>query len=167
MEMDVDPEDEEQLHDRDLDFLSLPITTDTRMRLNRLFNPTLANALGSLLPRLSNAADWAKENEPPPDLLSLPPGQVHLGQSQSDKDSSAATEAMTSMRSLPKMSKFLLLASFLASTNPAKSDIRIFGRGLDEKKRKRRRAVPRTGGKAKSGGPSKVSWVDSHLAPGL
>jgi origin recognition complex subunit 5 len=36
------------------------------------------------------------------------------------------------------MSKFILIASFLASMNPARSDLRMFGRGLDEKKRKRR-----------------------------
>ncbi|KAF8884420.1 origin recognition complex subunit 5 C-terminus-domain-containing protein [Gymnopilus junonius] len=157
VDMDVDPEDEDRevLHDRGMDFLFQP-STDTRMRLNKLFNPTLSNALEALLPRLSNAADWAKKNEPPPDLLSLPPGQAHLGQSQASKDSSAAAEA-TSMRFLPRMSKFILLASFVASTNPAKSDIRIFGRGLDEKKRKRRRAAPKMSAKKKSAGPSKVS----------
>jgi origin recognition complex subunit 5 len=57
------------------------------------------------------------------------------------------------MELLPRMSKFTLVAAFLASTNPAKSDIRMFGRGLDEKKRKRK--VKNS--KAAKGGPAKVS----------
>ncbi|KAF7377508.1 Origin recognition complex subunit 5 [Mycena sanguinolenta] len=34
--------------------------------------------------------------------------------------------------------KFILVAAYLASTNPHTSDVRMFGRGVDEKKRKRR-----------------------------
>jgi origin recognition complex subunit 5 len=41
--------------------------------------------------------------------------------------------------SLPQLSKFILIASFLASTNPPECDLRIFGRGLDEKKKRNRR----------------------------
>jgi origin recognition complex subunit 5 len=52
------------------------------------------------------------------------------------------------------MSQFILVAAFLASTNPAKSDLRTFGRGLDEKKRKRRGGARKKGvGKS---GPSRV-----------
>jgi origin recognition complex subunit 5 len=38
--------------------------------------------------------------------------------------------------SLPQLPKFIPIASFLASTNPPESDLRIFGRGLDEKKKR-------------------------------
>jgi len=62
------------------------------------------------------------------------------------------------LSALPRMSKFILIAAFLASTNPAKSDVRMFGRGLDEKKRRKRRASTMT----KVGtGPAKVVF---HLA---
>ncbi|KAJ8487791.1 hypothetical protein ONZ51_g3946 [Trametes cubensis] len=39
------------------------------------------------------------------------------------------------------MAKFILVAAFLASTNPARSDIRMFGRGPDERAKRRRRKV--------------------------
>ncbi|KAF8632083.1 hypothetical protein AX15_002059 [Amanita polypyramis BW_CC] len=58
----------------------------------------------------------------------------------------------TGLLSLPRLSKFILIAAFVASTNPAKSDIRMFGRGLDEKKRRRRRATSMKVGS----GPAKV-----------
>ncbi|KAF8962111.1 origin recognition complex subunit 5 C-terminus-domain-containing protein [Flammula alnicola] len=124
-----------------------PPSDDIRMRLNRLFNPTLTTALEALLPRLTNAADWALANEPPAGLLSLP--RTHTLQA-----SSAPGRDEAGMRALPRMSKFILLASFLASTNPPKSDVRMFGRGLDEKKRRRR--VTKATGKTKGGGPAKV-----------
>jgi Origin recognition complex (ORC) subunit 5 C-terminus len=51
------------------------------------------------------------------------------------------------------MAKFVLLAAFLASTNPAKSDVRMFSRAPEERKKARRRAGPRKvkGGTAKVG----------------
>ncbi|KAK2463847.1 hypothetical protein APHAL10511_004152 [Amanita phalloides] len=61
----------------------------------------------------------------------------------------------TSLAALPRLSKFILIAAFLASTNPSKSDTRMFGRGLDEKKRRRRRRASSSPTKAGSG-PSKV-----------
>ncbi|KAH9476054.1 Origin recognition complex subunit 5 [Psilocybe cubensis] len=120
----------------------------TRMRLNKLFNPTISAALEVLLPRLTNATDWALANEPPPNLLNMPGStilQVKLPSIQTEYHDQMG------IMGLPRMSKFILLASFLASTNPPKSDIRMFWRGLDEKKRKRKAVKP--SGK----GPSKVS----------
>lgn len=128
-----------------------PPSDDVRMRLVKAFNPTLTIALEELLPRLRNAADWARAHEPPLDLLSLP--RAHGAQLVS---ASRSAPQVTTLVYLPRMSKFILIASFLASTNPAKSDMRMFGRGIDEKKRKRR--VTKATGKAKSGVPSKVSW---------
>ncbi|KAF5354089.1 hypothetical protein D9756_006949 [Leucocoprinus leucothites] len=89
---------------------------DTRLRLIRAFTPSVTNALEALHPRLMNAVDWAAANEPDPNTLS----QLHaLFQS-------------------PTTKPFILVASYIASTNPAKTDLRMFGRGLDEKKRRRR-----------------------------
>lgn len=133
--------------DEDPDLEFTPPTEDIRMRLIRLFTPSMDNALESLYPRLTNARDWAKANVPEYDILtkpytySIPPvARVDL-----DPNDGEITD-------LPTMFKYILVAAFLASTNPAKSDLRMFGRGLDEKKRKRRGPVKRT---ARSG-PAKV-----------
>ncbi|KAF9479130.1 putative origin recognition complex, subunit 5-like protein [Pholiota conissans] len=123
-----------------------------RMRLNRLFNSTITTALDALLPRLTNAADWARDNEPPEGVFSLPRGQWQPQQQQQGLTVQQQDENMTN---LPRISKFILIASFIASTNPPKSDLRMFGRGVDERKRKRR--ATKAAGKSKSGGPPKVA----------
>jgi len=139
----------------------MPPTEDVRMRLTKLFNSSLSTALESLLPRLTNAADWARANEPPERLLSFPRTYT-LEQARGPSEEANATqppqpkspdEKEKGIRSLPRLSKFILLASFLASANPPKSDLRMFGRGLDEKKRKRR-VMTKSPGK---GGVAKVS----------
>ncbi|KAG6901780.1 hypothetical protein C0995_008026 [Termitomyces sp. Mi166 len=134
-DMDLDAAEESQLR---------PPPEDIRMRLTRLFNASLSAALEELYPRLTNATDWAAKNKPEPNILSAQPSQAARGKDQPGKSSEAAALA------LPRMSKFILVAAFLASTNPAKSDIRMFGRGLDEKKRKRRAR------KTTKSGPTKV-----------
>jgi origin recognition complex subunit 5 len=126
----------------------LPPSEDVRLRLSRIFNSSLSAAMEVLYPRLTTASDWALDNHPEPDLLAKHPGEVLKRTSTSlipDRDEG--------MKSLPRMSKFILVAAFLASTNPTKSDLRMFGRGLDEKKRKRR--ATKAMGKTKSG-PVKV-----------
>ncbi|KIM43778.1 hypothetical protein M413DRAFT_443679 [Hebeloma cylindrosporum] len=128
----------------------VPPTEEVRMRLNKLFNASLSTAFEALLPRLTNAADWARANEPPGELLSFP-RTFMLEQAKSA--SKAGDDKEEGIRALPRLSKFILLAAFLASTNPPKSDLRMFGRGLDEKKRKRR-VVTKSAGK---GGVAKVS----------
>ncbi|KIJ93700.1 hypothetical protein K443DRAFT_684291 [Laccaria amethystina LaAM-08-1] len=123
MDLDADSDSEEPFQ---------PPSEETRMRLSRLFNPSLSLALDALYPRLQNATDWAKANEPPPNLLDNPPTTTKTAVPSDEKDAGITC--------LPRLSKFILLASFLASTNPPKSDLRIFGRGLDEKKKRKRRA---------------------------
>lgn len=59
---------------------------------------------------------------------------------------------------LSRRCKFILLAAFLASSNPVKSDLRMFGRGLDEKKRKpRRKTRPGAGNSKKIQIPAEYS----------
>ena len=56
------------------------------------------------------------------------------------------------------------MASFIASTNPPKSDMRMFGRGLDEKKSKKR--IRRLGGggrKVKADGTTTATMVKKIL----
>ncbi|KAF7792653.1 hypothetical protein EIP86_003750 [Pleurotus ostreatoroseus] len=110
----------------------------TRMRLAKLFTTSIQHALEHLYPRHTSALAWATANVPPGDLLSLPPLAVPpvVGHLPTDISSNASLQA------LPRMAKFVLVAAFLASTNPARTDVRMFGRGPDERK-KRRRGGPR------------------------
>ncbi len=142
---DDDPDAEGEL---DLDEIP-PLSDETRLRLLRLFTPSLTAALDSLYPRLTNAAHWACMHAPPPDLLTIYPGhapEALLSQAAANANTLSAsatgggpTEA--SVEGLSRMAKFVLVAAFLASTNPARSDLRMFGRGLDERAKRRRRKV--------------------------
>lgn len=151
----MDTDDEQ---DKSATTFTLP-SEHTRMRLNRLFNSSFTNALEALHPRLSNATDWAQSNKPDDDLLSKPPAQQ---QQQLHSTSNAHSSSTLGMNTLPKISKFILVASFVASTNPAKSDIRMFGRGLDEKKRKRR--IRKVGQSGRTGtAAAKVNFFPSSF----
>lgn len=132
--------EEDDMGAYELEFMSP--SEDLRVRLLRYFNASFTTAMEALLPRQTNAADWALANEPPDNLLSM------TGIDASHKQQPIVTSPLAA---LPRMSKFILIASFLASMNPAKSDFRMFGRGIDEKKRRRRRAV-----KTKPGATAKV-----------
>ncbi|KAI1798294.1 origin recognition complex subunit 5 C-terminus-domain-containing protein [Ganoderma leucocontextum] len=142
---DDDPDAEGEL---DLDEIP-PLSEETRLRLLRLFTPSLTAALESLYPRLTSAAHWARLHTPPPDLLTIHPGhapEALLAQAAAAANNLGATAAgggltEASVEALPRMAKFILVAAFLASTNPARSDLRMFGRGLDERTKRRRRKV--------------------------
>ena len=124
-----DPGDEDEFE------LTAP-TEDARIRLIRLFTPSFTTALEALYPRLSNAAEWAVDNRPQRNLLS----SGFSGANLVDK-SAPRTPHGTLTDVLPRMSKLILLAAYLASTNPTKSDIRMFGRALNERKKRRRGIV--------------------------
>ena len=141
---DDDPDAEGEL---DLDEIP-PLNDETRLRLLRLFTPSLTAALESLYPRLTSAAYWARIHVPPPDLLTIHPGHApEVLLSQAGKNASSANTTVTggmtgaSAEALPRMTKFVLIAAFLASTNPARSDLRMFGRGPDERAKRRQRKV--------------------------
>ena len=111
-------------------------TEDARIRLIRLFTPSFTTALEALYPRSSGAAEWAAENQPRRNLLS----SGFSGANLIDRSTSLTSQgSLTDV--LPRMSKFILLAAFLASTNPTKSDIRMFGRALHESKKRKRGGV--------------------------
>lgn len=130
-------------NDGDSNWNLTPPTEDVRMRLTRLFTPSLTAALEALYPRIATASEWAKDNRPEQHLLAdTSSGRVASTIRISDGDDSK-------MGLLPRLSKFILVAAFLASTNVARTDLRMFGRGLDERKKVRRRAVTKTTGPAK------------------
>ncbi|CDO73355.1 hypothetical protein BN946_scf185008.g118 [Trametes cinnabarina] len=116
-----------------------PPSEDVRLRLTRLFTPSLTAALESLYPRLTHAALWARTHAPPPDLLAVSP--ANAGQALYAHTANAQRGTSAGLEALPRMAKFVLVAAFLASTNPARSDLRMFGRGPDERTRRRRRKV--------------------------
>lgn len=148
--------DAEEMEVDELEFV--PPSEDLRIRLIRFFNPSLTMAMEALLPRQTNATDWALANKPPDNLLSMTRGDVESEQQLRQQGLGSKTKGFLS---LPRMSKFILIASFLASMNAARSDLRMFGRGLDEKKRKRR--TIRTGRKTKPGVAAKVCRGNSRL----
>ncbi|KAH9834986.1 origin recognition complex subunit 5 C-terminus-domain-containing protein [Rhodofomes roseus] len=119
-------------------------TEDARLRLIRLFTPSLTAALEALYPRLTNAADWARTHTPPPNLLTIHPSQVPVAFRAAAAGHADGTD-VRGVDGLPRMARFVLVAAFLASTNPPKSDVRMFGRGPEDRKRRRR----------KGGGPRK------------
>jgi len=81
-------------------------------------------------------------------------------------NNASTTSSVALANALPRMTRFVLVAAFLASMNPAKSDLRMFGRGLDGKKRKRR--VMRTKKQTKpTTGPVKVSHFTCTSKRGL
>ena len=120
-----------------------PPGEDVRLRLMRLFTPSFTAALEALYPRLTHAAHWAQTHAPPLDLLSVHP--AHAPQALQAHVAVLSAEHGTSngagLEELPRMAKFVLVAAFLASTNPARIDIRMFGRGPDERATPRRRKV--------------------------
>ncbi|KAI0943786.1 hypothetical protein AcW1_002864 [Taiwanofungus camphoratus] len=118
----------------------VPPAEDTRIRLTRLFTPSFTAALEELYPRLTNAADWARAHAPPRDLLAIPLMQVPAA-FQHSAGFGAGADAVSGrdIDDLPRLPKFVLVAAFLASTNPSKSDLRMFGRGPDERTKRRRR----------------------------
>lgn len=133
----------------------------TLMRLIRLFTPSMSRALEHLYPRRATALAWAQANAPPDNLLSRPPREVvsvaarlpsstRHGVVNTYTSQGQSSSGDQGLSDLPRMAKFILVASFIASTNPAKTDMRMFGRGPDERKKKRKRGGSPRKGSAKS-----------------
>lgn len=127
---------------------------DGRFRLIRLFTPSLTTAIESLYPRLISLKEWRE--------VSAPPAGFRLSQSMGHAfpPPKIVTPGISMFPQLSRLSKFIILASFLASTNPAKTDVRMFVRGPDERTRHRKRG----GGtrKVKQGTVAKVCSIFFH-----
>lgn len=135
------------------------IAYNARMRLIHYFSPSYTAALNDLYPRLTNALDWSRKNLPERGALdrggraSAPNSPRKRGEREIDAVKEAAAAAGEGAEEegvcrLPRMSKFVLVAAFVASTNPAKTDMRMFGRGRDERRKGRKKG----GGTRKSVG---------------
>ncbi|KAI0674235.1 origin recognition complex subunit 5 C-terminus-domain-containing protein [Trametes maxima] len=140
-DVDADADADEHPDTEPLGDALTPPSEDVRLRLIRLFTPSLTAALEALYPRLTPAAYWARTHVPPPNLLALHPAQAPQALSAHTAALVGQADARGGLEALPRMAKFVLVAAFLASTNPARSDLRMFGRGPDERAKRRRRKV--------------------------
>ncbi|KAG8220677.1 OPT oligopeptide transporter protein-domain-containing protein [Butyriboletus roseoflavus] len=129
-----------------------PPGTDGRLRLFKFFLPTFTAALDALYPRLDNAADWAANHD-------YDAGQTSATSNRDGLSSKVKPIPGFKVDHLPRMSKFILIAAFLASANPPKSDIRMFSRGPEERRKKRRKSSS----PKKSGGVQTVVKASQRL----
>jgi origin recognition complex subunit 5 len=123
-----------------------PVDEETRIRLLRLFTPSFTTALDVLHPRYMDAAAWVQADA----VATSTEGVASMD---------PASRLDESIRALPRLARFVLVAAYLASTNPAKSDLRMFGRLEDGSKRRRRKG----GGTRKAKAGSKTGAVKVDL----
>jgi len=114
------------------------IPEDVRLRLLRVFLPSFSAALEALLPRRTHSLAWSRM----PDL--------NEGPSVEDKN----VEAIT--RSLPTLQKYILLAAFLASSNPPRTDMRMFSRNRETRSKRRRGGGTRRMPQRSTSAPAKL-----------
>ena len=140
------------------DEVGFHVPLEVRLQLLRIIKPTFTGALKTLYPRHASAMEWARCNLPPEDISTMEQGKA---------DSRVAHDAehqnVLLSQSLPRMAKFILVSAFLASTNPAKSDLRMFGRGPDERKKRRKKG----GAVRKLGKSGAVKACPFSLSEGL
>ncbi|KAG8774700.1 hypothetical protein FRC12_001867 [Ceratobasidium sp. 428] len=157
-ELDVDDTkktgEQEVLSDwRRADAAEYPLPTETtRLRLIRHFSPTILAAFHELLPRRTSARTWAKTHIPPATFRA----SVWASYPQTGVDTSQKDEKLGSKSSLSSHTQMLLLASYLASYNPTKSDMRIFGRDASGIPKRKNRGYAKGKGKATTKIPQKL-----------
>ena len=117
------------------------IPEDVRLRLLRVFLPSFTAALEALLPRKMHARAWSRM----PDL--------NEGHSVDEKKIETVT------RSLPNLQKYMLLSAFLASSNPPRTDMRMFSRGSETRSKRRRGGGTRKTPQRSASTPAKVSTL--------
>ncbi|KAJ2961192.1 hypothetical protein NQZ79_g3495 [Umbelopsis isabellina] len=101
-------------------------------KLFKLAQPYFAEATDKLYLREISSSEWAKRTS------EMAQGDIAL-----DTDASVVTAIRTNSRGdfdLPYYTKFLLIASYLASYNPPRFDVRYFAKAGEEK-RKRKRGI--------------------------
>ena len=96
------------------------IPEDLRLRLLRVFLPSFTAALEALLPRKMHASAWSRTSD------------LNEGPSVDEKG------VETVARSLPTLQKYILLSAFLASSNPPRTDMRMFARSRETRSKRRR-----------------------------
>lgn len=120
---------------------------DARIRLTKYFTPLIAHALEMLYPRIQHITQWIRENSVSEDttlsdiLQTASVYQIKAGNpSQQSRmpDNRREYCVPPHIRSLTTIAKYILIAAFLASHNPHKSDLKLFGRSISEKGKRRK-----------------------------
>ena len=114
------------------------IPEDMRLRLLRVFLPSFTAALEALLPRKMHASAWSRTSD-------LNEGPSVDGES---------VESVT--RSLPTLQKYILISAFLASSNPPRTDMRMFARSRETRSKRRRGGGTRKTPQRSASSPAKV-----------
>ncbi|GJJ15080.1 hypothetical protein Clacol_009355 [Clathrus columnatus] len=151
-----------QMEQSDNPQLTLP-DEDARIRLTKYFSPLISHALEMLYPRTQHITEFVRENKLPEDIYLSDILQTSSIFQIKNKDISTSHSRTHGGRDVPvpphiqaltTIAKYILVAAFLASHNPPKSDLKLFGRSSNEKGRRKKgggtvksRAVSR--GKAK------------------
>ena len=120
-----------------------PIPEDVRLRLLRVFLPSFTAALDVLLPRKMHASAWSRTSD------------LNEGVGVDRK----SVETVT--RSLPTLQKYILLSAFLASSNPPRTDTRMFARSRETRSKRRRGGGSRKMPQRSASSPAIVSSL-SH-----
>jgi hypothetical protein len=101
-------------------------------RLASMWRGKIAAAAQAVYPRMKTAEGWARENEPAVPLsLDNPTANSLLTTSSTGKDEKPYAD-------LPRMARFLLVASYLCSYNPTRADVRIISKLSEDRSQKLR-----------------------------
>jgi origin recognition complex subunit 5 len=114
------------------------IPIDAPARLNSLFRQTIGSSVPILYPRIVDAGTWISQINPQSFKLrfsEMDRNTVIHGRKGNENTSNDTTQIITS---LPRMARYLLVASYLGSFNPAKMDVRILGQMRDPTKKFRK-----------------------------
>ncbi|TFY54403.1 hypothetical protein EVG20_g9717, partial [Dentipellis fragilis] len=119
-------------------------------------------ALDALYPRLTNAAAWARAQaaiEEGPVSAPASSSFTSLAKGKAREMPGDRERAMekAAVEALPRMARFVLVAAYLASTNPPKTDVRMFARGRDDSRKKRKGGGTRKPRAKASDGAAKVA----------
>jgi hypothetical protein len=119
-------------------------------RLASMWRGKIAAASQVLYPRNKSAEEWARENEPTVPLsLDNPVANALLTTSSIRKEEKPYAD-------LPRMARFLLVASYLCSYNPTRADVQIISKLSEDRNQKLRGGGTR---KAKVGVVTKVGII--------
>ena len=101
-------------------------------RLASMWRGKIAAAAQALYPRMKSAEEWARENEPTVPLsLDNPTANVLATTNLIRKEEKPYAD-------LPRMARFLLVASYLCSYNPTRADVRIISKLSEDRSQKLR-----------------------------
>ncbi|KAG9102869.1 hypothetical protein FRC06_000933 [Ceratobasidium sp. 370] len=129
---------------RRLDTAEYPLPTETtRLRLIRYFSPSILAAFHELHPRRTSARAWASAHAPPATFRA----SVWTSYPQIGTDTTRKEDKLQTRSNPSSHTQMLILASYLASYNPTKSDVRIFGRDASGIPKRRNRGYAKGKGK--------------------